>query len=150
MLTDSSLNLLSAKCINLRSFNLSKVSSFSKKALIESFKSLKNLEYLKIERCMRVDDQVLEVISENCKKIKSLDLTRVKISENTLLKISTNLPLLQDLILFACGKGVTDKVLDSISMNNKNLVYISLSKNSIIGNDSLCNLFDKCENLQGI
>ncbi|XP_061348079.1 F-box protein At3g58530 [Gastrolobium bilobum] len=129
-LTDDGLKQLLHKCLSLQSLNLYALSSFTDEAY-RKICLLTRLKFLDLCGAQNLSDEGLSCISK-CKNLVSLNLTWcVRVTDEGVISIAQNCTSLEFLSLFGIV-GVTDKCLEALSKSCSNKIT-TLDVNGCIG-----------------
>ncbi|MBA0678788.1 hypothetical protein Goari_020110, partial [Gossypium aridum] len=108
----------------------------------------RKLRSLCLKWCLRVGDLGVELIALKCKRIRSLDLSYLPITEKSLNSV-LQLQHLEDLVLEGCH-GIDDDGLSTLDQSCKSLKMLNLSNCQNVTHTGLSSLINGTEQLQQI
>lgn len=136
----------------LQVLNISKNLYLTDSGLVTIAKRLGNtLEEIDISNCCIVTDEGVVEFSKNCKKLRAVKLSSVRITNASLVAFSRfNHETLTSVDFSLCEDITDDGMIALIFAINENLKYININECLLLTDETLMNISDYCINIQSL
>jgi hypothetical protein len=112
-----------------------------------SMKTPNTIVDLFINKCMLVNDDSMENIAMNCKKLVNIGIEECKVTDKSVIRLANNCPLIR--ILGLNSNNITDASVDNLALKCCSIERLYLSHTKI-SNRSLITISNCCDNIKSL